>query len=56
MPVNKCRVRPMLSCKFRSARATIACNEIMHMTRKGQLGEFNDIASSALEQFNSLPF
>jgi putative transposase len=49
--------RPMLGFKsFRCARILIAGIEVMHMIRKGQLGEVKDQASSAANQFYSLAF
>ena len=49
--------RPMLGLKsFRCARTLIAGIEVMHMIRKGQLGEIKDQASSAANQFYSLAF
>ena len=49
--------RPMLGFKsFRCARILIAGIEVMHMIRKGQLGEVKDQASSAPNQFYSLAF
>jgi putative transposase len=49
--------RPMLGFKsFRCARILIAGIEVMHMIRKGQLGEVKDQASSAAIQFYSLAF
>ena len=40
--------RPMLGFKtFRCARTLLAGIEVMHMIRKGQLGEIKDQASSA---------
>jgi putative transposase len=49
--------RPMLGFKtFRCARTLIAGIEVMHMIRKGQLGDIKDQASSAANQFYSLAF
>ena len=49
--------RPMLGFKtFRCARILIAGIEVMHMVRKGQLGDIKDQASSAANQFYSLAF
>ena len=49
--------RPMLGFKtFRCARILIAGIEVMHMIRKGQLGDIKDQASSAANQFYSLAF
>ena len=49
--------RPMLGFKtFRCARILIAGIEVMHMIRKGQLGDFKDRSSSAANQFYSLAF
>ena len=49
--------RPMLGFKtFRCARILIAGIEIMHMIRKGQLGDIKDQASSPATQFYSLAF
>ena len=49
--------RPMLGFKtFRCARILIAGIEVMHMIRKGQLGDSKDRASSAANQFYSLAF
>ena len=49
--------RPMLGFKsFRCARILIAGIEVMHMVRKGQLGEVKDQASSSANQFYSLAF
>ena len=49
--------RPMLGFKtFRCARILIAGIEVMHMVRKGQLGDIKDQASSAAKQFYSLAF
>ena len=49
--------RPMLGFKtFRCARILIAGIEVMHMIRKGQLGDIKDRASSAANQFYSLAF
>ena len=49
--------RPMLGFKtFRCARILLAGIEVMHMIRKGQLGEIKDQASSAANQFYSLAF
>jgi putative transposase len=49
--------RPMLGFKtFRCARILIAGTEVMHMIRKGQLGDIKDQASSAANQFYSLAF
>ena len=49
--------RPMLGFKsFGCARILIAGIEVMHMIKKGQLGEVKDQASSAPNQFYSLAF
>ena len=49
--------RPMLGFKtFRCARILLAGIEVMHMSRKGQLGAIKDRASSAANQFYSLAF
>ena len=49
--------RPMLAFKtFRCARILIAGIEVMHMIRKGQLGNIRDQASSAAQRFYSLAF
>ena len=49
--------RPMLGFKtFRCARILIARIEVMHMIRKGQLGDIKDRSSSAANQFYSLAF
>ena len=49
--------RPMLGFKtFRCARILIAGIEVMHMIRKGQLGDIKDQSSSAANQFYSLAF
>ena len=49
--------RPMLGFKtFGCARILIAGIEVMHMIRKGQLGDIKDRASSAANQFYSLAF
>ena len=49
--------RTMLGFKtFRCARILIAGIEIMHMIRKGQLGDSKDQASSPATQFYSLAF
>ena len=49
--------RPMLGFKsFRCARILIAGIEVMHMIRKGQLGDVKDRTSSAANQFYSLAF
>jgi len=49
--------RPMLGFKnFRCARILIAGIETMPMIRKNQLGDIKDRASSAGNQFYSLPF
>ena len=49
--------RPMLGFKtFRCARILIAGIEVMHMIRKGQLGDIKDRPSSAANQFYSLAF
>jgi putative transposase len=49
--------RPMLGFKtFRCARILIAGIEVMHMIRKGQLGNVKDKDSSAASQFYSLAF
>jgi putative transposase len=49
--------RPTLGFKsFRCARILIAGIEVMHMIRKGQLGEIKDTASSSANQFYSLAF
>ncbi len=49
--------RPMLGFKtFRCARILIAGIEVMHMIRKGQLGDIKDRASSAANQLYSLAF
>ena len=49
--------RPMLGFKtFRCARILIAGIEVMHMIRKGQLGDIKDRSSSAANQFYSLAF
>ena len=49
--------RPMLGFKtFGCARILIAGIEVMHMIRKGQLGDIKDRASSAANQFYSLTF
>ncbi len=49
--------RPMLGFKnFRCARILIAGIEIMHMLRKGQLGDIKDKDSSAASRFYSLAF
>ena len=49
--------RPMLGFKhFRCARILIAGIEVMHMIRKGQLGDSKDRASSAANQFYSMAF
>ena len=49
--------RPMLGFKtFRCVRILIAGIELMHMVRKGQLGDIKDQASSAANKFYSLVF
>ena len=49
--------RPMLGFKsFGCACILIAGIEVMHMIRKGQLGEVKDQASSSANQFYSLAF
>ena len=49
--------RPMLGFKtFRCARILIAGIEVMHMIRKGQLGDIKDRSSSAANQLYSLAF
>ena len=49
--------RPMLGFKtFGCARILFAGIEVMHMIRKGQLGDIKDRASSAANQFYSLAF
>jgi putative transposase len=49
--------RPMLGFKaFRRGRILIVGIEIMHMIRKGQLGNTKDKDSSATSQFYSLAF
>ena len=49
--------RPMLGFKtFRCARILIAGIEVMHMIRKGQLGDIKDRSSSAANQFYLLAF
>ncbi|MBC7501552.1 MAG: IS6 family transposase [Herminiimonas sp.] len=49
--------RPMLGFKtFRCARTLIAGIEIMHIIRKGQLGDIKDQTSSVANQFYSLAF
>ena len=49
--------RPMLGFKsFRCARILIAGIEVMHMIRKGQLGDVKDRTSSAANQLYSLAF
>jgi putative transposase len=49
--------RPMLGFKtFGCARILIAGIEVMHMIRKGQLGNIKDRASSVANQFYSLAF
>ena len=49
--------RPMLGFKsFGCARILIAGIEVMHMIKKGKLGEVKDQASSAPNQFYSLAF
>ena len=49
--------RPMLGFKtFRCARILLAGIEVMHMIRKGQLGNIKDRATSAANQFYSLAF
>ena len=49
--------RPTLGFKtFRCARILIVGNEVMHMIRKGQLGDIKDRASSPANQFYSLAF
>ena len=49
--------RPMLGFKtFRCARILIASIEVMHMIRKGQLGDIKDRSSLAANQFYSLAF
>jgi putative transposase len=49
--------RPMPGFKsFRCARILVPGIEVMHMTRKGPLGEIKDPASSATSQFYSLAF
>ena len=53
----KSRIKPMLGFKsFRCARILIAGVDVMHMIRKGQLGNIKDRASSAANQFYSLAF
>ena len=50
-------IRPILGFKtFRCARIQIAGIEVMHMIRKGQLGDVKDRSSSATNQFYSLAF
>ena len=41
---------------FRCARILLSGIEVMHMIRKGQLGDIKDRASSAANQFYSLAF
>ena len=49
--------RQMLGFKtFRCARILLAGIEVMHMIRKGQLGDIKDRSSSAANQFYSLAF
>ena len=49
--------RPMLGFKtFRCARILLAGIEVMHMIRKGQLGNIKDRATSAANHFYSLAF
>jgi putative transposase len=49
--------RPMLGFKtFRCARILLAGIEVMHMIRKGQLGNIKDRATSTANQFYSLAF
>jgi putative transposase len=49
--------RPILGFKtFRCARILLARIEVMHMIRKGQLGNLKDRATSAANQFYSLAF
>ena len=49
--------RPMLGFKtFRCARILIAGIQVMHMIRKGQLGDIKNRSSSAANQFYSLAF
>ena len=49
--------RPMLGFKtFRCAGILIAGIEVMHLIRKGQLGNIKDRASSVANQFYSLAF
>ena len=49
--------RPMLGFKtFGCARILIAGIEVMHMIRKGQLGDIKDRSSSAANQFYSPAF
>ena len=49
--------RPMLGFKsFRCAGILIAGIEVMHMIRKGQLGDIKDPASSGASRFYSLAF
>ena len=49
--------QPMLAFKtFRGARILLACIEVMHMIRKGQLGNIKDRAMSVANQFYSLAF
>ena len=49
--------RPMLGFKtFRCARILIAGIQVMHMIRRGQLGDIKDRSSSAANQFYSLAF
>ena len=48
-------IRPMLGFKaFRCARVILACIEIMHMIRKGQLRSNDGSSLSAAQQFYSL--
>jgi putative transposase len=49
--------RPMLGCKtFGCARLLVAGVEVMHMIRKGPLGDIKDQTSSVASQFYSLAF
>jgi transposase-like protein len=49
--------RPMPGFKtFRCARILIAGIEVLHMIRKGPLGDIKDQSSSAANQFHSLAF
>lgn len=51
----KRRIRPMMNFKsFRTARATIAGIEVVHMIRKGQLRPANNNEMTFAAQFNAL--